>query len=121
MREANIYLKKAGRGLLDWDNQNVARYEAGTLVEGSSPMATPSGDQANVVIGTFAKDLTIRLVLSNASCEEGASFSLSLSPGWKTDQLFTSIAAKPVGNENSLMEWNLEPGGSAIIDLIKTR
>lgn len=121
VREANLYLKKAGRGLLDWDNQNVARYEAGALVEGSSPMATPSGKQANVVIGTFAKDHSLRLVLSNASCEEGASFSLSLSPGWKTDKLFTSIAAKPAGNENSLMEWYLEPGGSAIINLIKTK
>jgi len=121
VREANLYLKKAGMGLLEWDNQNVARYEAGALIEGSSPMATPSGDQANVVIGTFAKDHTIRLVLSNANCEEGASFSLSLSPGWKTDQLFTSIAAKPAGDVNSLMEWQLEPGGSAIIDLKKTK
>jgi hypothetical protein len=121
VREANLYLKKAGRGLLEWDNQDVARYEAGALVEGSSPMATLSGDQANVVVGTFAKDQSIRLVISNASCEEAASFSLSLSPGWKTDKLFTSIAAKPAGNVNSLMEWYLEPGGSAIIDLIKTK
>ncbi len=121
VREANLYLKKAGKGLMEWDNQNVARYEAGVLIEGSSPMATPSGDMANVVVGTFAKDQTIRLVLSNASCEEGASFSLSLSPGWKTDQLFTSIAAKPAGNVNSLLEWQLEPGGSAIIDLTKTK
>lgn len=121
VREANLYLKKAGRGLLEWENQNVARYEAGTLVEGSSPMATPAGKQANVVIGTFAKDQSVRLVLANASCEEGASFSLSLSPGWKTDQLFTSIGAKPAGNVNSLMEWLLEPGGSVIIDLIKTK
>jgi len=102
-------------------NQNVARYEAGSLVEGSSPIATPSGNRANVVIGTFAKDHAIRLVLSNASCEEETFFSLSLSPGWKTDQLFTSIAAKPAGDANSLMEWYLEPGGSAIIDLIKTK
>ncbi|RLD72353.1 MAG: hypothetical protein DRI98_02375 [Bacteroidetes bacterium] len=57
----------------------------------------------------------------NASCEEAASFSLSLSPGWKTDKLFTSIAANPAGNVNSLMEWYLEPGGAAIIDLIKTK
>ncbi len=121
VREANLYLKKAGRGLLEWDNQDVARYKTGTLVEGTSPMATPSGDQANVVIGTFAKDHSIRLVLSNASCEEAASFSLSLSPGWKTDNLFTSIAAEPMGDVDSLLEWHLEPGGSAIIDLIKTK
>jgi hypothetical protein len=121
VREANLYLKKAGNGLLDWDNQNVARYEAGTLVEGSSPRVTPSGDQANVVIGTFTQDLSIRMVLSNASCEEDASFTLSVLPGWEIDKLFIAIAAKPIGNVESLAEWQLEPGGSAIIDLIKTK
>lgn len=118
VREANLYLKKAGRGLLDWKNTDVARYEAGEMLEGgSSPVVTPKGDGANIVIGTFRKDNMLRIVISNSSCEESAMFSLQLSADWKLDEVFTSIDASPAGEKESLMEWIMEPGGSVLIDL----
>ena len=33
VREANYYLKKAGKELLLWNNTDAARYEAGKMVE----------------------------------------------------------------------------------------
>jgi hypothetical protein len=36
VREANLYLKKAGKGLLSRNNTHVTRYEAGKMVEGES-------------------------------------------------------------------------------------
>jgi len=118
VREANLYLKKAGRGLLEWDNTDVARYEAGKMLEGgSSPVVTPAGEDANIVIGTFKKESGLRIVISNSSCEKPAVFSLQLSSGWKMDEIFTSIDANPVGEKKSLLEWNIKPGGSVLIDL----
>ncbi len=118
VREANLYLKKAGWGLLDWDNTDVARYEAGKMLEGgSSPVVTPAGDDANIVIGTFRKDNMLRIVISNSSCEEPAKFSLQLSADWKLDEIFTSIDASRVGEKKSMLEWTMEPGGSVLIDL----
>lgn len=118
VREANLYLKKAGRGLLDWENTDVARYEAGKMIEGgSSPVVTPAGDDANIIIGTFRKDNRKRIVISNSSCEESAAFSLQLSPEWNLEEIFTSIDASRVGEKKSVLEWNMEPGGSVLIDL----
>jgi hypothetical protein len=118
VREANIYLKKAGRGLLSWNNTHVARYEAGKLIAGgSSPLITPSGEHANLVIGTYVKDNRGRIVISNSRCEESAAFSIQTSSKWKISGVFTSICATPAGDIASLTEWNLEPGGSVVIEM----
>jgi len=117
VREANLYLKKAGRGLLDWDNTDVARWEAGKLIEGTSPIVSPEGENANIVIGIFRKDNSIRIVISNTSCEEPSAFSLNVSADWNIDDVFTSIDATPASDGGSLTEWTLEPGGSVVIDL----
>ena len=118
VRAANLYVKKAGAGLLGWDNAGVARYAAGKVRKGSfSPFAMPKGRHANVVIGTFRKDGKIRLVISNARCEEPAVFSLKLSEGLAVDDVFTSIDATSVGKEGALLKWHLLPGGSLVLDL----
>ncbi|MEN8201181.1 MAG: hypothetical protein ABFS28_01210 [Bacteroidota bacterium] len=115
VKEANLYLKEAGKGLLEWDNTEVARYKAGGVLEGSSPVVTPEGEGANLVIGTYRLDKKARVVISNSSCEEPASFTLTVDPQWKTDGIFTSIDATPT--EGTLTEWTLEPGGSVILEL----
>jgi|WetSurMetagenome_2_1015567.scaffolds.fasta_scaffold70950_2 hypothetical protein len=118
VREANLYLKKAGKGLLSWDNTDVARYEAGKMIEGgSSPLITPSGEHANLVIGTYMKDNRCRMVISNSRCEESAAFSIRTSSKWKISEVYTSICATPAGKDTSFTEWNLEPGGSVVIEL----
>ncbi len=118
VREANLYLKKAGRGLLGWESTHVARYEAGNMIEGgASPVVTPAGEAANIVIGTFRDENRRRIVISNSSCENPASFSLQISSDWKPDAVFTSIDASHSGDEGTLTEWTMEPGGSVLIDL----
>ena len=118
VREANIYLKKAGKGILGWESTHVARYEGGQMVEGgSSPAVTPAGEEANIVIGTFRNGNRKRIVISNSSCEKPASFSLQVSSGWKIDGIFTSIDANPAGDMDSLLDWTMEPGGSVLLNL----
>jgi len=118
VREANAFLKKAGVGLLGWDSSDVARYQAGVMVEGgTSPVAAPVGADASIVIGTFRRHGRTRLVLANASCDETALFSLSLSAGWKVKGVFASIDADLVGEKDSLLAWSLKPGGSVLIDV----
>jgi len=114
VREANLYLKKAGRGLLGWESTDVARYEAGKMIEGgASPIVVPNGNDANIVVGTFRKDGRIRLVISNARCDVPAGFSLKLSGEHKIAGVFSSIDADPAGK----LEWNLKPGGSIVLDM----
>ncbi len=122
VREANLYLKKVGRGLLEWDNAEVARYEVGKMLSGgSSPIVTPEGDDANIVIGTYRKDNRARLVVSNASCDEPISFALNLDPGYEPVEVFASIDADPSGQNESLLEWAIKPGGSVVIEVKKTQ
>ena len=119
VREANCYFKKAGRGLLGWDNTDVARFEAGNLVGNrSSPFVVPEGNGANVVVGTFKRNREIRVVITTARCEESAVFSLKLSGGRKLRAVFASIDAENTGGKGSLQQWSLKPGGCVILDLI---
>jgi hypothetical protein len=115
VKEENQYLNKAGKGLLGWDNSDAARFEKEELVEGSSPVITPEGVNANLIIGTFRKDKRLRIVLSNSNWENPATFSLKVSPDWEIDGIFASIDATFA--EGSFTEWTLEPGGSVTIDL----
>jgi hypothetical protein len=121
VREANLYLKKAGKGLLGWDNTDVARYEDGNMVQGgSSPVVSLKGEEANIIIGTYRKDDRARLVVSNASCEEPTIFALNLAAEWELDQVFTLIDAHPSSQYGSLIEWSMKPGGSVIIEVTKS-
>ncbi len=118
VREANLYLKKAGKGLLGWDNTDVARYEGGKIIQkGSSPVVSLEGEEANIVIGTYRKDNRARLVISNASCDEPTSFALNLDPGYESAEVFASIDADPSGQNESLLEWAIKPGGSVVIEV----
>ena len=115
VKEENQYLIKAGKGLLGWDNSDAARFEKGELVQGSSPVITPEGVDANLIIGTFRKDERLRIVLSNSNWDNPATFSLKVSPDWEISGIFASIDA--TSSEGSFAEWTLEPGGSVTIDL----
>lgn len=119
VREANLYLKKAGNGLLGWKSVGIARFKAGKMLKGgSSPVAVPEGDRANVVIGTFEKDGKTRLVISNAGCEKLASIWLTLlSDEQEVAGVFAAISVAPAGEKDSLIEWYLAPGGSIVLDL----
>lgn len=116
--EANFYLKKAGNVLLLWNNTDVARYEAGKMIEpGYSPVVTPSGDSANLVIGTFKKERRCRIVLSNSRCDRPSVFAIQVSPEWNIKGILSSIDASPTGDKSSFLQWMLEPGGSVVLEL----
>jgi hypothetical protein len=118
VREANQYLKKAGNELLGWDNIHVARYEGGKMIAGgSSPMISPLGEHADLVIGTYRKDNRYRVVISNSRCDKPASFSIKPTSKWKICGILSSIATTSSKDEASVTKWNLEPGGSVIIEL----
>ncbi len=117
VREADLFLRKAGRGLTGWDNTFIARYKGGILIEGSSPIVTPLGNDANLVIGTFKQDDSYRLVISNSSCEKTTGFLLTFSQDWQNAEIFTAIDAKPENKKEVRGPWTLEPGGSVLIDL----
>ncbi|MEN8157155.1 MAG: hypothetical protein ABFS10_09395 [Bacteroidota bacterium] len=120
VREANLYLKKAGKGLLGWDNTDVARYENGTMVQGgSSPVVSLNEEEGNVIIGTYRNEEHARIVISNASCDKSTSFALSMAANWELDQVFTSIDADPSGQNGSMLDWTIKAGGSVIIELKK--
>ncbi len=118
VREANLYLRKAGRGLDGWKNTNVARYENGEMLKGgNSPLITPIGKDANLVIGTFSKDILHRIVISNSSWEKTCEFAIKLTSGMKVKEVFTSIDATSAQDGKADEVWILKPGGSILLDI----
>ena len=119
VKEANAYIKKVGTELLSWESEAVARYGNGELLEGSSPVVAIKSGKPGYVLGTFSKNGTRRIIVSNASCGESTEFSLETLEDWKFTSLHASIEARSSGKDNDLGSWVLEPGGSVIIDLEK--
>jgi hypothetical protein len=70
-------------------------------------------------MGTFSKENRKRIIVSNASCEEDALVSLEPVSGWKLSGVFTFIEANASGPEGEMKTWELNPGGSVVIDMIK--
>jgi len=110
--EANGFLRKNWRKLVDWDCAFAARYKNGKLVNGGSSFATPEGKNFNLVIGTFSKDNQHILVIANASYSHPAQFSLSLAEDFKEAETIDTISARFDGKN-----YKLEPGGCVIIKL----
>ena len=120
VREANLYLRKAGRGLDGWKNTNIARFENGEMLEGgNSPLVTPVGTNANLVIGTFLKDNLHRIVISNSNWDKTTEFTIKLSSGMKIKEVFTSIDVSSEHGEKTDKDWILKPGGSIILEIAK--
>lgn len=118
VRETNLYIKELGRGLMGWDNEFIARYEGGLLQEaGSSPVISPNGREANLVIGTFTLDARSRVVIANSRCDAAARFSLDLDPGWKMERTVFSIESEAGNDENLSGDWTLKPGGALVFEL----
>ena len=119
VREANLFLRHAGRALIGWENAFVARYQEGKLIEGgASPIMTPSGNDANLVIGTFQKNGDQRLLIANSSWEKSARFRLEAT---SARQGFRRLAATGKNSEKSQDEsglWQLEPGGAVLLEVI---
>jgi|GEM_PF-124231 len=78
VREENLFLRKAGQGLMDWENIKVSRYKNGKLVSGQKVSAGKlSGRYFDLVVGTFAKENKVKLVFANDSYTKTALFSIT--------------------------------------------
>ena len=116
LKEANAFLRKNGRQLIDWDCSFNARYKNGKIVNGESPAATPSGENFDLVIGTYTKGDKRCLVIANASYKKVAQFSLLPAKEFKEVKIVSTIDTK-FDDEKEV--WKLEPGGCAVIFLTR--
>ncbi len=108
-----------GRGLSGWDNTDVARYEMGMLVEGSSPIVKPFADDANLVIGTFSLGDRRAVMIANSSIEMETMFSMVITEDWHLERVVHFIDAIPGEPENPEEGWMIDPGGSIILEFSK--
>lgn len=121
VRAANTFLHGAGKALLDWDNAFVAHFQRGQMLAGgASPVVTVSGDDANVVVGTFKRQNRHRILLANRSWEQPSRFHLATTGKDQTVRLLTATDAnsKPVSDPSG--QWQLEPGGAVLVEVITT-
>lgn len=115
LKEANAFLRKNGRRLIDWNCAFTARYKNGKIVNGESPAAIPSGKNFDLVIGTFTKGDKRCLVIANASYKRSAEFSLLPAEEFEKIKIFSTIDAK-FDEEKEV--WKLKPGGCAAMECI---
>lgn len=119
VREANAFLHRAGRALLGWDNADVAHFQRGQLLAGgASPVVTISGDEADVVVGTFQRQDQHRVLIANRSWEKSSRFRLETTGDNQRVRLLTATETnfKQVPSESG--QWQLAPGGAVLVEVV---
>lgn len=120
VREANNFLHRAGRALLGWDNAFVAHFEGGQLLAGgASPVVTISGDEANVVVGTFQRQDRYRVLLANRSWEKSARFRLETTSARQGFRLLAATGKNSEKSQDESGQWQLEPGGAMLLEITR--
>jgi len=114
VREENLFLKKAGQELMDWENISVSRYQKGKLVRGKNiSTGKLSGKDFDLVVGTFVKGKKERLVFANDSYTKTAYFSIT--------GLSDSKETAAIDSESRISSGNIicriKPGGCLVIDV----
>ena len=119
VRAANTFLHGAGKALLDWDNAFVAHFQRGQMLAGgASPVVTVSGDDANVVVGTFQRQDRYRVLLANRSWEKPARFRLETAGKAQIVRLLTATDTNPQQVLDKSGHWQLEPGGAVLVQVV---
>jgi len=121
VQETNRFLRQAGPALLGWDNSNVARIHNGKLqAPGECPAVSLSGDRFDLVVGTFTRGESIRLVLANDSYQNPAAFDLSAASDRRIQKVIASWNAKLPDDLNTpTTAWSLGPSGCVLIELAR--
>jgi len=119
VQETNGFLRTAGPALLGWDNSHVARIRHGQIhAPGECPAVSLSGDRFDLVVGTFTRGESIRLVLANDSCEHPATFCISAIGDRRIQKVVASWNTRlPTDRNNPEAEWSLGPAGCVLIEL----
>lgn len=118
VREANTFLHAAGEALADWDNTHIARWKNGEIVDGSeTPCLVPRGEKLNLVVGTFSQGDQRRVVLSNGSYSQSATFSIDTNSNWQASKVLAALELEN-GAEHGIdrQQWTLRPGGCVVIE-----
>ncbi|MHC4679886.1 MAG: hypothetical protein ACYTEK_14425 [Planctomycetota bacterium] len=119
VQETNRFLRQAGPALLGWDNSNVARIRNGHIqAPGECPAVSLTGDDFDLVAGTFTQGKAIRVVLANDSYGHSAIFHVSASARLRIQNVIASWSAQLPGNLNApTAAWSLGPAGCVLIEL----
>jgi len=121
VQETNRFLRQAGPVLLGWDNTHAARIRSGQIqARGERPAVSITGNDFTLVVGTFARGKTTRLVLANDSCENPAAFDLSAAGNLRIQKVIVSWNAKlPADLNTPATTWSLGPAGCVLIELAR--
>jgi hypothetical protein len=119
VQETNRFLRRAGPALLGWDNANVARIHDGHIqTPGECPAVSLTGDDFDLVAGTFTQGKAIRVVLANDSYEQPAVFHVSASAKLRIQNVVASWSAQLPDNLNArAAAWSLGPAGCVLVEL----
>jgi len=119
VQEANRFLRQAGPALLGWDNSNVARIRNGQIqAPDTCPPVTLTGEDFDLVVGTFTHDQAARLVLANDSYEHPATFHISPVKSRRIEKVIASWNAEfPDDLNTPAAAWTLGPAGCVLIEL----
>ena len=118
VQQVNRFLSQAGAALLGWDNTHAARIRNGQIQAGGEcPAVKLTGDDFNLVVGTFTRRESIRLVLTNDSYEHPAAFRISATNNLRIQKVITSWNASLPADPNTPAEWSLAPAGCVLIEL----
>ncbi len=117
VREANLFLRKAGGELLGWDNKFIAHYENGKLEEGSpSTCFSLVGTNSKLVVGTFVQGDRRRVVIANDSYTKSAAFSIEPKNNWQPSAVVASLEAHQESSGENFSRWRLGPGGCLVLE-----
>ncbi|MHC4120187.1 MAG: glycoside hydrolase family 16 protein [Planctomycetota bacterium] len=119
VQQTNRFLRKAGPALIGWDNLHVARIRNGQIeAAGECPAASITGDDFNLVVGTFTRNKAIHLVLANDSYEHPAVFSITPAKNRRIRKVIASRNAQlPADMNSAAVVWSLGPAGCVLIEL----
>jgi beta-glucanase (GH16 family) len=119
VQQVNRFLSKAGPALIGWDNSKVARFKNDKIQKSDKkPAVTFTGEDFDLVVGTFTRDKAVRLVIANDSYEQPASFCISPDNNLRIRKIITSWNTKlPEDLNSSTSLWSLGPAGCAVIEL----
>ncbi|MHC4568133.1 MAG: hypothetical protein ACYTE3_20515, partial [Planctomycetota bacterium] len=115
----NRFLRQAGPALIGWDNSHIARIRNGHIrPPGKCPAVSLTGEDFDVVVGTFTSGKAVRLVLANDSYERPATFRVVAANNLRVKKVIASWNAKLPNDLNApAATWSLGPGGCVLIEL----
>ncbi len=124
VREENLFLRKAGKKLSGWENTAVSRFKNGKLESGSNiSMGKFTGNNSDLIVGTFEKNDSVRLVCANNSARNNSTFVIVSEPGWKFSEIIEAIDSTAIRGKNSAanLNYNLNPGGCVVVEYVRKR